>query len=124
ALAQIVRSVPLDFVQVNYSVEEPEAARELLPLAQERGVAVLVNRPFGGGGLLRRLRNRPVSDWAAELGCESWAQLLLTYVIGHPAVTCVIPATSQPDHLRQNLVAGAGEPPDAAMLEKIAEAAR
>ncbi|MGE3272141.1 MAG: aldo/keto reductase, partial [Chloroflexota bacterium] len=80
ALAQIVRSVPLDFVQVNYSVEEPEAARELLPLAQERGVAVLVNRPFGGGGLLRRLRNRPVPDWAAEIGCESWAQLLLTYV--------------------------------------------
>ena len=123
SLARLVRSRPLDFLQVNYSVEEPEAARQLLPLAQERGVAVLVNRPFGGGGLLRRLRDRPVPAWAAEIGCESWAQLLLKYVIAHPAVTCVIPATSQPAHLRDNLAAGVGALPDAALLARIADAA-
>jgi diketogulonate reductase-like aldo/keto reductase len=124
ALARLVASRPLDFLQVNYSVGEPEAARRLLPLAQERGVAVLVNRPFGGGGLLRRLRSRPLPDLAAELGCRTWGQLLLKFVVSHPAVTCAIPATSQVAHLEENLAAGDGPLPTEQQRALIADAAR
>ena len=124
ALAKLVASRPLDFVQVNYSVGEREAENRLLPLCRERGVAVLVNRPFGGGGLIRRLRSRPVPAWAAELGCETWGQLLLKWVIAHPAVTCVIPATSQVDHLRDNMAAGDGPLPDEQQRARIAAEAR
>jgi diketogulonate reductase-like aldo/keto reductase len=124
ALAKVIASRPVDFVQVNYSVGEREAERRLLPLAQERGVAVIVNRPFGGGGLLRRLRSRPLPGWAAELGCESWGQLLLKFVISHPAVTCVIPATSQVEHLQENMQAGDGPLPDEALRARIAAEAQ
>jgi diketogulonate reductase-like aldo/keto reductase len=124
ALAKVIASRPVDFVQVNYSVGEPEAARRLLPLAHERGVAVIVNRPFGGGGLVRRLGSRPLPDWAADLGCGSWGQLLLKFVISHPAVTCVIPATSQVAHLQDNIQAGDGPLPDEALRARIADAAR
>ena len=120
ALAKVIARHTVDFLQVNYSVGEPEAERRLLPLAQERGVAVIVNRPFGGGGLLRRLRSRPVPTWAAELGCESWGQLLLKFVIAHPAVTCAIPATSQLAHLQDNMTAGDGPLPDEALRARIA----
>jgi aryl-alcohol dehydrogenase-like predicted oxidoreductase len=113
----------VDFVQVNYSLGEPEAARRLLPLALDRGVAVLVNRPFGGGGLLRRLRGRPLPGWAAELGYASWAQLALAFVVAHPAVTCVIPATAQVGHLQENMAVGDGPLPNERQLEEIVAAA-
>ena len=124
ALAQVISRHTVDFLQVNYSVGEPEAERRLLPLARDRGVAVIVNRPFGGGGLLRRLRSRPVPAWASELGCETWGQLLLKWVVSHPAVTCAIPATSQPAHLHDNLKAGDGPLPDEATRARIAAEAR
>jgi aryl-alcohol dehydrogenase-like predicted oxidoreductase len=105
-------------------VGEPEADRRLLPLCQERGVATLINRPFGGGGLLRRLRTRPLPAVAADLGCTTWGQLLLKFVISHPAVTCAIPATSQVAHLRENMAAGDGPLPNERQRAQIAEVAR
>ena len=105
---EVLRREPLDFLQINYSVEESESAQRLLPLAAERGVAVLVNRPFGGGGLLRRLRGKPLPAWAAEIGCTSWPQVLLKFVLSHPAVTCVIPGSGSPEHMAQNAQAGCG----------------
>jgi diketogulonate reductase-like aldo/keto reductase len=121
-LERVLRREPLDFVQVNYSVGEREAERRILPLARERGVAVLVNRPFSEGGLFRHLRGRTLPGWAAEIGCESWAQLLLKWILAHPAVTCVIPATSRRQHLVDNMKAGLGALPDAATRERIAAA--
>jgi diketogulonate reductase-like aldo/keto reductase len=119
-LETILRSEPLDFVQLNYSMVEREAERRLLPLAAERGVAVLINRPFAEGALFRRVRGHALPSWAAEIGCKSWAQLFLKWVVAHPAVTCVIPATSRPEHLEDNMQAGVGPLPDAAMRERIA----
>jgi diketogulonate reductase-like aldo/keto reductase len=121
-LERVLRRESLDFVQVNYSVGEREAERRILPLARERGIAVLVNRPFAEGGLLRRLRGQAPPAWAAEIGCTSWAQLLLKWILAHPAVTCVIPATSRPQHLVDNMRAGLGVLPDAATRERIVEA--
>ena len=114
---QVLRSEALDFLQINYSVEERESAQRLLPLAAERGVAVLVNRPFGGGGLLRRLRAKPLPPWAAEIGCTSWPQVLLKFVLSHPAVTCVIPGSGSPDHMAQNAQAGCGVIPEPAFWQ-------
>jgi aryl-alcohol dehydrogenase-like predicted oxidoreductase len=94
----------------------------VLPAARDRGIAVLVNRPFAEGALVRRLRSRALPAWAGELGCRSWPQLLLKFVIAHPAVTCVIPATSSVEHLRDNMAAGSGPMPDEAMRERIASA--
>jgi diketogulonate reductase-like aldo/keto reductase len=108
----VLRSEPLDFLQINYSVEEQESAQRLLPLAQEREVAVLVNRPFGGGGLMRRLHGRPLPAWAAEIGCATWSQVLLKFALSHPAVTCVIPGSGSPEHMAQNAAAGWGVQPD------------
>jgi diketogulonate reductase-like aldo/keto reductase len=119
-LESALRSEPVDFVQFNYSVVERDAERRLLPLAAERGVAVLINRPFAEGALFRRVRGQPVPSWAAEIGCKSWAQLFLKWIVAHPAVTCVIPATSRPEHLEDNMLAGVGALPDAAMRSRIA----
>lgn len=121
-LERVLRSERLDFVQVNYSVGEPDAERRILPLARDRGVAVLVNRPFSEGDLFKRVRARPLPPWAAEIDCESWAQLMLKWILAHPAVTCAIPATSRVQHLVENMKAGVGRLPDAAMREKIAAA--
>ena len=110
----VLRAEPLDFLQINYALDEREAERRILPLAAERGVAVLVNTPFGGGGLLRRLRERPLPGWAAEIGATSWAQVLLKFVLSHPAVTCVIPGTGRPEHMADNAAAGSGPLPDRA----------
>ncbi|MCD6681641.1 MAG: aldo/keto reductase [Burkholderiaceae bacterium] len=123
-LEQVLRSEPLDFVQLNYSIDERTADERILPLAAERGVAVLVNRPFGGGGLLRSLRDRPLPSWASEIGCDSWAQLLLKFVVSHPAVTCAIPGTGNPDHMRANAQAGMGVMPDEAMRRRMIAEAR
>ncbi|MDB5893329.1 MAG: aldo/keto reductase [Rhodoferax sp.] len=110
----VLRSERLDFLQINYALDDRTAAERLLPLAQERGVAVLVNQPFGGGGLLRRLSAQPLPGWAAEIGATSWAQLLLKFVLAHPAVTCAIPGTGRPEHMRDNAAAALGRLPDLA----------
>ena len=117
-----LRTGDYGFVQINYSLDEPEAEQRLLPLAQEKGVAVIVNRPFGQASLFRRVRGKAVPDWArAELGIASWAQFFLKWIVGHPAVTCAIPGTSQPEHMRDNLGAGVGPLPDAAMRRRMAK---
>ena len=123
AVARVIDTHAIDFIQINYSAVEREAERRLLPLARERGVAVLVNRPFVEGALLRRLRGRTVPPWAVEIGCSSWPQLLLKFVVSHPAVTCVIPATSNAEHLRDNMLAGHEPFPNESMREQIARAA-
>ena len=120
-LERVLRAEPLDFVQLNYSLGERQAEQRILPLARERGVAVLVNRPFSEGGLFQRVRGRPLPAGAAELGCESWAQVFLKWILAHPAVTCVIPATSRPQHLVDNMKAGLGPLPDAAARARLAE---
>ena len=119
-LEQALRAEPVDFVQVNYSIGERDAERRLLPLARERGVAVLVNRPFSEGGLFRRVRSTPLPPWAAEIGCDSWAQLFLKWIVAHPAVTCAIPATSRPEHLIDNMKAALAPLPDPATRDRIA----
>jgi diketogulonate reductase-like aldo/keto reductase len=118
-LEAIMRAEKLDFVQLNYSLDDRQAERKLLPLAADRGIAVLVNQPLGGGGLLRSLANAPLPAWAGEIGCGTWAQVLLKYVLGHPAVTCAIPGTSRAQHMAQNVRAGMGTIPDAAMRKRI-----
>jgi aryl-alcohol dehydrogenase-like predicted oxidoreductase len=110
-LAQVLHEAPLDFVQFNYSIADRHAERELLPLAAERGVAVLVNLPFGAGKVLRELRQRALPGWAAEIGCTSWNQVLLKFVLSQPAVTCVIPGTSSPANRRNKEGAGGREVP-------------
>jgi aryl-alcohol dehydrogenase-like predicted oxidoreductase len=117
-LETVLRAEKPDFVQLNYAIDDREAAQRLLPLAAELGIAVLVNRPFGGGGLLRRVRDRPLPGWAAEIGATSWAQLLLKFVLANPAVTCAIPGTSRPEHMADNLGAGRTPLPDAAFWTK------
>ncbi len=119
-LEAVMRAETLDFVQLNYAMDDRAAERTLLPLAADRGIAVLVNQPFGGGGLLRSLRGRPLPDWAGEIGCQSWAQILLKFVLSHPAVTCVIPGTGKPEHMRDNVRAGMGPMPDQALRQKMA----
>jgi aryl-alcohol dehydrogenase-like predicted oxidoreductase len=113
-LEQVMRAERLDFVQFNYSVAARGAEQRLLPLAAERGIAVIVNLPFGGGRVLRALRQRPLPGWAGEIGCASWNQLLLKFVLAQPAVTCVVPGTSNAQHMRDNALAGSGELPDPA----------
>lgn len=108
---EILRREPLDFLQINYSLAEQESARRLLPLAAERGVAVIANRPFAEGALFGRTKGRPLPAEAAALGCHSWAQLFLRWILAHPAVSCVIPATSKPEHLEDNMAAGRGPLP-------------
>jgi diketogulonate reductase-like aldo/keto reductase len=118
-LERVLRSERLDFVQVNYSLGEREAERRILPLARDRGVAVLVNRPFAEGGLFHRVRGQELPGWARSFDCESWAQFFLKWILAHPAVTCVIPATSRPVHLADNMRAGQGALPDAATRERM-----
>ena len=121
-VARLLEREKVDFVQINYSVGEREAEERLLPIAQERGVAVIVNRPFGGGNLFSRVRGKPLPNFAAEIGCESWAQLFLKWIVAHPAVTCAIPATSKLRHLEDNMRGGVGALPDAKMRQRIVDA--
>ena len=118
-LEELMRTQQLDFVQLNYSVAVREAERRLLPLAAERGIATLINRPFQGGGLFHKVRGRALPSWAAEFDCRSWAQFFLKYVLSHPAVTCPIPATSDPKHLVDNMQAAYGRLPDAATRRRM-----
>jgi diketogulonate reductase-like aldo/keto reductase len=123
SVVRVLTSQPIDFVQINYSVGEREAERRILPLAKERGVAVIANRPFAAGDLLRRLRNKPVPAWASEIDCGSWAQILLKFIISHPSITCAIPGTAKAEHMRDNLQAGHGRLPDEKLRARIAEEA-
>ncbi len=118
---RLLRSETLDFVQINYSLMEREAEERLLPLAKERGVAVIVNRPLGGGSLFGRVRNRQLPSWAAEFDCRTWAQFFLKWVIAHPAITCAIPATSNVRHLEDNMQAGTGRLPGAEERRRMEE---
>jgi diketogulonate reductase-like aldo/keto reductase len=110
---QILKTEKLDFLQINYSLMEREAEQRVLPLAQERGVAVIVNRPFGAGDLFDKVRSKPLPDWAGDFDCRSWAQFFLKWIVANPAVTCAIPATGKPQHLEDNMQAGFGRLPDA-----------
>ena len=118
-LAKILETQELDFVQLTYNAIDREAERRLLPLARERGVAVIANRPYRGGGLVDRVDPHPLPEWAAEIDCEVWPQVLLKYIVSHPAITCAIPATTRVDHMRENMGAARGRMPDAAMRERI-----
>ena len=119
ALERLMKNEELDFVQFNYSMDEREAEQRLLPLAQARGIAVIVNRPFERAGLFGKVRGATLPAWAAEFDCSSWAQFFLKYILAHPAVTCVIPATSKVKHLEDNMQAGLGRLPDAKTREKM-----
>jgi aryl-alcohol dehydrogenase-like predicted oxidoreductase len=120
-LEQVMRSEPLDFVQFNYSISRRSAEERLLPLAAERGIAVIVNLPFGAGKALRARSNEPLPAWAAEIGCSSWSQVMLKFVLSQPAVTCVIPGTSSPQHMHDNALAGSGViPPPGFWKDKLA----
>jgi diketogulonate reductase-like aldo/keto reductase len=123
-LEAVLKSQKLDFVQVNYSVDERASGRMRCSLARERGVAVIINRPFGGGGILRRLMPRSLPPWAADIGCQSWAQILLKFVLGNPAVTCVIPGTGRPEYMRDNVMAGMGPLPDDQLRARIVDSVR
>ncbi|WP_265948806.1 aldo/keto reductase [Dechloromonas sp. A34] len=116
----VMRRERLDFIQVDYAVGNRGAAERLLPLAAERGMAVLVNLPFGRGAQFRAVGSRPLPEWAAEIDCRSWAQVFLKYVLSHPAVTCAIPGSTQVVHVADNLGAARGRLPDAALRQTIA----
>jgi aryl-alcohol dehydrogenase-like predicted oxidoreductase len=120
-LETIVRTRAWDFVQFNYSMAEREAEARLLPACADSGTAVIVNRPFSQGGLFPRVKGKDLPAWAAEFDCSSWAQFFLKYLLSHPAVTCVIPGTRRVAHLKDNVQAGMGRLPDAAMRRRMVE---
>src|SRR5438874_3741005 len=121
-VAKILAREKLDFVQINYSIMEREAEEKILPLAQDRGVAVIVNRPFSAGDLFHRVRGKPLPDFAAEFDCTSWAQFLLKWIVAHSAITCAIPATNNVQHLEDNMRGGVGRLPDAKLRQRMIEA--
>jgi len=118
-LEQIMRSEPLDFVQVTYNPVDREVEERILPLARDRGIAVIVNRPFRQGSLVRALARQPLPSWSADIDCTSWAQFVLKFIVSHPAVTCAIPATTSVAHVRENVNAASGRLPDAAMRQRM-----
>jgi len=120
-MMEYMRQFPLDFVQVDYSIGNRDAAQSLLPLAMERHIAVLANIPFGFGSVLRQAQFRKLPEWAADIDVTSWSQFLLKYVISHPAVTCCIPGSTKVEHLEENQRAGRGRLPDAALRKKMEE---
>ena len=120
-LERLMKMKEFDFVQCNYSIAEREAEQRILPLARDLGIAVIVNRPFAQASLFSRVKGKDLPAWAAEFDCASWAQFFLKYILGHPAVTCVIPATGKPKHLVDNMMAGIGKLPDAPMRARMAQ---
>jgi diketogulonate reductase-like aldo/keto reductase len=120
-LERLMKMKEFDFVQFNYSIAEREAEERILPLARDLGIAVIVNRPFAQASLFSRVKGKDLPAWAAEFDCASWAQFFLKYILGHPAVTCVIPATGKPKHLVDNMAAGIGKLPDAPMRARMAQ---
>jgi diketogulonate reductase-like aldo/keto reductase len=123
-IERIMASQPIDFVQVTYNILDREVERRILPLAMERRIAVIVNRPFREGELIRHFQRRPLPTWVAETGASSWAQFILKFIVSHPAVSCAIPATTRVDHVRENLAAAAGVLPDEALRARMADYAR
>jgi diketogulonate reductase-like aldo/keto reductase len=119
-IERVMRQQPIDFVQVSYNLLDREIEERILPLAAERGIAVIANRPFREGALLRQLARHALPGWAAEIGCRHWAQVALKFVVSHPALTCAIPATSRVEHLLQNMAAARGPLPDAALRRRMA----
>ena len=118
----LFRSEKIDFVQFAFSIGQRAPEERLLPVVAEHGVATLINRPLGSGGLFGKTRGRPLPPVAAEIGATTWAQFFLKYLLGHPAVTCVIPGTGKPEHARDNAAAGTGVVPDAAQRKRMVEA--
>lgn len=119
-IEQVMATRPIDFVQVTYNILDREAEERILPLAQEKGIAVIVNRPFRQGDLIRQVEDEPLPAWIAETGARSWAQFLLKFIISQPAVTCAIPATTRVDHVRENLEAARGILPDEKLRRRMA----
>lgn len=119
-LERLMKSKEFEFVQFNYSIAEREAEERILPLAHELGIAVIVNRPFAQASLFSHVRGKDMPAWAAEFDCKSWGQFFLKYILSHPAVTCVIPATGKPQHLTDNMGAGTGKLPDEATRRRMA----
>ncbi|MDX1606217.1 MAG: aldo/keto reductase [Candidatus Competibacterales bacterium] len=119
AFERIMRTQPFDFVQFTYNIRNREAEQRLLPLAAERGMGVIINRPFQRGRLLDDLQGKPLPPWAGEIDCSNWAQFLLKFIVSHPAVTCAIPATSRVDHMRENMGALYGRLPDARTRQRM-----
>jgi diketogulonate reductase-like aldo/keto reductase len=120
-VARVLEKEELDFVQINYSLMEREADKRVFPVARERKVAVLVNRPLGRGDLFSRVRGQALPEWAAEIDCKSWAQFFLKWIVANPAVTCAIPATSKPHHMEDNMQACFGRLPDEKMRQRMVE---
>ncbi|PVE24205.1 aldo/keto reductase [Microvirga sp. KLBC 81] len=116
---RVMRQHPLDFIQVTYNILDREVEDRILPLAAERGIGVIVNRPFRQGALIDRLERYPLPAWAPEIDARSWAQFILKFILSHPAVTCAIPATTRVDHVRENMAVAAGQLPDAAMRARM-----
>ncbi len=120
-IVKIMASQPIDFVQITYNIADREVEQRILPLASERGIAVIANRPFRQGDLTESLKRHRLPAWAAEIECTTWAQVLLKFIVSHPAITCAIPATSSVAHVRENMLAGTGRMPDAALRRRMAE---
>jgi diketogulonate reductase-like aldo/keto reductase len=118
-LEQIMRTESLDFVQFSYSLDDRAAEKRLLPLAADRGIATLINRPFERGGTFGKVQGKPLPEWSGDIDCRSWAQVFLKFVLSHPAVTCVIPATAKVQHMQDNMAAGFGRIPDANQRERM-----
>jgi diketogulonate reductase-like aldo/keto reductase len=118
-LARVLGKEPIDFVQLSYNIEDRRVEERLLPLAAERGIAVLVNRPFQRGSLFGKVKGQALPDWAGEIDCASWGQFFLKFTVSHPAVTCAIPATTKVHHMQDNMAAGFGRLPDAAMRQRM-----
>lgn len=118
-LETIMKTEPLDFVQLTYSAANRLTDERLLPLAHDRGIATIINRPYQGGSLFRKVRGKPLPDWAGEIDCASWGQFFLKFIAGHPAVTCIIPATSKVKHALDNMAGGKGRVPDAAQRKHM-----
>ncbi len=118
-MEKIMSHYPLDFVQFNYSVNSRQAEQRLLPLAADKGIAVIINRPFEGGDLHRQFKHKKLPSWTTEFDCDSWAQFFLKYILAHNSVTCVIPGTSQAYHLRENILTAQGKLPDAAQRKRM-----
>ncbi len=119
-LVRVMERHPIDFVQVTHNIADREVESRILPLARERGIGVIVNRPYRRGALIRRFAGEPLPSWVSETGAQSWAQFLLRFVISHPAVTCAIPATTKPAHVAENIAAASGPLPDARLRERMA----
>lgn len=120
-IEEVMRAHPIDFVQVTYNVLDREVEDRILPLARERGIAVIANRPFREGALIRSVARHPLPAWAGEIDCANWPQVLLKFIVSHPDITCAIPATSSVAHVRENMGAARGRLPDAAMRRRMIE---